>query len=161
MHYDYARPVRTIRELGELGLIGAFDSALDGYVIDAWTPGGGTQTILAKDFLTYQTPGSDPSPPFAEYTSGHSAFSSAGAEILRLFTESDSFGASISFETGESRFEPSITPAASVTLSWIRIQLRQTKVVSLDFTVAYTLTTAMLTVVRSVWKLLNPFGRPR
>lgn len=116
--YDYARPVRVIRDLGTLGLIGEFDASLEGYVIEAWTPGGGTQTILAEDFLTYQTPGGDPSPPFGEYTSGHSAFSAAGAEILRLFTGSDFFGASVSFAPGESRFEPNITPTNEVTLAW-------------------------------------------
>ena len=116
--YDYTRPVRAIRELGELGLIGEFDADLGGYAIEAWTPENGTQTILATDFLTYQTPGSDVSPPFAEYTSGHSAFSAAGAEILELFTGSDAFNASVTFETGESRFEPGTTPSSSVTLSW-------------------------------------------
>lgn len=118
VHYDYARPVRTIRELGRQGLIGEFDASLGGFAIDAWQPGLGTQRILATDFLTYQTPGSDPSPPFAEYTSGHSAFSAAGAEILRRFTGSDVFDASITFAAGESRFEPVVKPVRSVTLSW-------------------------------------------
>lgn len=121
--YDYVRPVRAIRDLGSLGLIG--ETGVDaitgetGYVIEAWGgPGLGTQTILAENFLTYQTPGSDPSPPFAEYTSGHSAFSAAGATILELFTGSEDFGASLTFETGTSRFEPAVTPTEDVTLSW-------------------------------------------
>lgn len=117
-HYDYVRPVRAIRELGELGLIGEFDAALGGNAIEAWTPSGATQTILATSFLTYQTPGSDPSPPFSEYTSGHSAFSAAGATILRMFTGSDRFGASVTFEPGQSRFEPGMTPSSQLTLSW-------------------------------------------
>jgi Ca2+-binding RTX toxin-like protein len=116
--YDYARPIRAIRELGELGLIGEFNQELDGFAIDAWKPGEGTQTILATDFLTYQTPGGDASPPFAEYTSGHSSFSAAGASILELFTGSDEFGASVSFDSGESRFEPGQTPSEAVTLQW-------------------------------------------
>ncbi len=116
--YDYVRPIRLIRELGELGLIGEFNPELGGYAIDAWVPGEGTQTILATEFLTYQTPGSDPSPPFAEYTSGHSAFSAAGAEILRQFTGSDVFGADVTFEAGESRFEPGVTPQQTTTLAW-------------------------------------------
>ena len=116
--YNYARPVRTIRALGELGLIGKFNSELDGYAIESWQPGVGTQTILATDYLTYQTPEGDPSPPFAEYTSGHSAFSAAGAEVLRQFTGSDEFAVEVSFEPGESRFEPSITPQETITLSW-------------------------------------------
>lgn len=122
--YDYARPVRTIRELGRLGLIGEFNAALGGYAIEAWAgPGLGTQTILATDFLTYQTPGSDPSPPFAEYVSGHSTFSAAGATILELFSGSDQFGGSVSFGTGESRFEPGVTPSSDVTLSWSHFSL--------------------------------------
>ena len=116
--YDYVRPVRAIRELGELGLIGEFDSNLGGYAIDAWVPDEGTQRILSTDFLTYQTPGSDPSPPFAEYTSGHSAFSSSAARVLELFTGSSEFNASVTFQPGESRFEPGVTPVEEVTLSW-------------------------------------------
>ncbi|MGK7919187.1 MAG: calcium-binding protein, partial [Trichodesmium sp.] len=117
--YDYARPVRTVRELGELGLIGEFNPELGGFAIDAWAgPGEGTQTILATDFLTYQTPGSDPSPPFAEYVSGHSTFSAAGAEILKRVTGSDDFGASVSFAAGESRFEPGVTPEEPLVLEW-------------------------------------------
>ena len=116
--YNYARPVRTIRALGELGLIGEFNSELGGYAIESWQPGEGTKTILATDYLTYQTPGGDPSPPFAEYTSGHSAFSASAAEVLQLYTGSDEFGADVSFEPGESRFELDITPAKTVTLAW-------------------------------------------
>ncbi len=117
--YDYTRPVRAVRELGELGLIGEFNQDLGGFTLEAWAgPGEGTQTILATDFLTYQTPGGDPSPPFAEYVSGHSTFSAAGAEILQLFTGSDEFGGSVTFEPGESRFEPGTTPEETVTLAW-------------------------------------------
>ena len=117
--YDYVRPVRAIRSLGELGLIGEFNADLGGFAIEAWAgPELGTQTILATDFTTYQTPGSDPSPPFAEYTSGHSAFSAAGATILELFSGSDAFGADITFAPGESRFEPDFTPQSETTLAW-------------------------------------------
>ena len=34
-----------------------------------------------------------PTPPFPEYTSGHSAFSMAAAEVLKRFTKSNNFGA--------------------------------------------------------------------
>lgn len=121
--YDYTRPVRAVRELGKLGLIG--EPGVDeltgeqGFVIDAWGgPELGTRTILAENFLTYQTPGSDPSPPFAEYTSGHSAFSAAAAQVLKRFTGSDEFGASVTFAPGSSRFEPGFTPQEEVTLAW-------------------------------------------
>lgn len=116
--YDYTRPVVAVRELGELGLIGEFSEEKGGFVIDAWQPGEGTQTILATEFLSYQNPADESSPPFAEYTSGHSAFSATGAEILKLFTGSDEFGASVSFQPGESRFEPDITPSETVILQW-------------------------------------------
>ncbi|WP_182866227.1 DUF6851 domain-containing protein [Rhodopirellula sp. JC639] len=117
--YDYARPVRVIRELGELGLIGQFHQASGTYRIDVWSPQTGTtQSIPATEFLTYQTPGSDPSPPFAEYTSGHSSFSAAGATILERFAGSPEFGGEVTFDTGESRFQPGAVPAAPVTLQW-------------------------------------------
>ncbi|WP_372716427.1 DUF6851 domain-containing protein [Novipirellula sp.] len=116
--YDYARPVRAIRSLGHLGLIGDFDVDRQVWVIDAWNPGEGTQRQPATDFLTYQSPGSDPSPPFAEYTSGHSSFSAAGATILELFTGSETFGATISLPAGSSRFEPEVVPDEATTLSW-------------------------------------------
>ncbi|MBX3418666.1 MAG: vanadium-dependent haloperoxidase [Pirellulaceae bacterium] len=116
--YNYTRPVRAIRELGRLGLIGEFDPGLGGFVIDAWKPGEGTQRILATSFVTYQTPGGDPSPPFPDYTSGHSAFSAAAASVLREFTGSDEFGAFVALAPGESRFEPGQTPSNAVRLSW-------------------------------------------
>ena len=117
--YDYVRPVRAVRSLGELGLIGEFNADLGGFAVEAWAgPEQGTQTILATEFTTYQTPGSDPSPPFAEYTSGHSAFSAAGATVLELLSGSDIFGADVTFAPGESRFEPGFTPQAEVTLAW-------------------------------------------
>lgn len=118
VHYDYARPVRAIRELGELGLIGEFNSDLGGYAIEAWTPENGVQKILASDFDSYQNPEGDASPPFSEYTSGHSAFSAAGAEILKRFSGSDDFSASVTFQPGTSRFETGTTPSEPVTLSW-------------------------------------------
>ena len=116
--YNYARPVRAIRTLGELGLIGEWNESLGGYAIEAWQPNRGTQTILATDFVTYQTPNSDPSPPFAEYTSGHSAFSAAGAEVLKLITGDDKFGAEVTFDAKSSRFEPGLTPEKEVSLEW-------------------------------------------
>ena len=117
--YDYARPVRVVRELGAQGLIGEFNPELGGFAIDSWKdPTEGTATILATNFLTYQAPGEEPSPPFAEYISGHSSFSAAGAEILKRFTGSDDFGGGITFEVGESVFEPGITPKVPVTLEW-------------------------------------------
>jgi hypothetical protein len=125
---DYARPVRVIRDLGELGLIGrrGTDELTDetGYVIDAWGgidpatgEGLGTRTILAENFVAFQRPATDPSPPFAEYTSGHSAFSAAGAAVLRAHTGSDTFGGSVLFAPGVTQFERGV-PSAEEVLSW-------------------------------------------
>ena len=116
---DYARPVAVIRDLGELGLLsewGTDHMGNEGYVIEAYAGDGlGTKTILAENFITYQKPTGDPSPPFAEYTSGHSAFSAAGAEVLELFTGSQEFGGSVEldfllFETEQ--------PVKASTMEW-------------------------------------------
>ncbi|MEM7238677.1 MAG: DUF6851 domain-containing protein [Pseudomonadota bacterium] len=125
--YDYARPVRAIRDLGELGLIGEegvdANTGETGFVIEAFGgfnedgTGRGTQTILAENFITFQRPGADPSPPFAEYTSGHSAFSAAGAEVLALFTGSDEFGGAVEFAADTIQFEAGV-PSEEVTLAW-------------------------------------------
>lgn len=132
VYYDYARPVRLIRDLGELGLIGEEGTdqvtGESGFVIEAWAgvdpltgESLGTQTILAENFLSYQRPGSDPSPPFAEYTSGHSAFSAAGSEVLALFTGSEEFGGSVTFAPGAAQFSQG-TPAEELTLYWDTFQ---------------------------------------
>ncbi len=124
--YDYVRPVRGIRDLGELGLLGEDPDGDGVYTILAWGgPELGTIEIPVTEFLTYQTPGGDPSPPFPEYTSGHSAFSAASAEVLRSYTGSNNFilgdgtqGLSVTFQPGESRFEPGFTPMTEITLGW-------------------------------------------
>jgi VCPO second helical-bundle domain len=59
-----------------------------------------------------------PTPPFPEYSSGHSNFSAAGAEILKRFTRSDRFGGSVTLPHGSSKIEPGAVPAADLTLSW-------------------------------------------
>ena len=58
-----------------------------------------------------------PTPPFPEYSSGHSNFSAAGAEILKRFTHSDCFGALVTLCAGSSRVEPGAAPASDITLS--------------------------------------------
>ncbi len=123
--YDSARPITVIRDLGALGLIG--EPGIDeitgetGYVIRAYAgidpltgEGLGTRTILAENFISYQLPAAYPSPPFAEHTSGHSAFSAAAAEVLRLFTGSDSLDASIFIPAGSSDFDSSLPVGDSV-----------------------------------------------
>ncbi len=79
-HYDYCRPITAIRHL------------FRGKTIRAWGgPGKGTVEMLGQNWRTFQV-NNFPTPPFAEYTSGHSGFSAAAAEVLKLFTNSDRFG---------------------------------------------------------------------
>jgi Domain of unknown function (DUF6851)/VCPO second helical-bundle domain len=119
VEYDYARPVAVVRDLGELGLIGEWGVDFmgnEGWVIEAYAGDGlGTQTILAENFVTYQNPGSHPSPPFAEYVSGHSTFSAAAAEVLALFTGSQDFGAFVEIDTFQFETAP---PEGPVVLEW-------------------------------------------
>jgi len=104
--YDSVRPITAVR------------TAFQGQSIPAWGgPGRGTETIPGERWLPYQ-PSTFPTPPFAEYSSGHSNFSAAGAEILKRFTGSDRFGGSVTFQAGSSRIEPGLTPAEDLTLPW-------------------------------------------
>ena len=104
--FDSVRPITAIRWL------------FRGETITAWAgPGRGTQSIAGEDWFPYQ-PTSFPTPPFAEYSSGHSNFSAAGAEILRLFTGSDRFGGWVTVPRGSSRVEPGLVPAQDLTLTW-------------------------------------------
>ena len=104
--FDSVRPVTAIPYL------------FHGQQIRAWGgPGKGTVTMDGADWIPYQV-STFPTPPFPEYTSGHSTFSAAGAEILKLFTGSDQFGNSVTFAPGSSVTEPGITPQHSVTLRW-------------------------------------------
>jgi hypothetical protein len=89
-----------------------------GQRVQAWGgPYRGTQTIRGEAWLPYQ-PSTFPTPPFPEYSSGHSTFSAAGAETLRLFTGKDDFGASVTIPAGSSKVEPGATPASDITLRW-------------------------------------------
>ena len=104
--FDSVRPITALRYL------------FQGRPVRAWAgPYQGTKLIDGGRWLPYQ-PSTFPTPPFSEFSSGHSTFSAAGAEILRLFTGSDAFGGSATFAPGSSRIEPGAVPAAPVTLAW-------------------------------------------
>jgi hypothetical protein len=104
--FDSVRPITAIRTL------------FRGRAVRAWAgPYQSTKLIDGATWFPYQ-PTTFPSPPFPEYSSGHSNFSAAGAEILRRFTHSDRFGASVTLPAGSSRTEPGAVPATDVTLSW-------------------------------------------
>lgn len=85
--------------------------------IEAWAgPGMGTQKIMGEDWQPYQAD-TVVSPPFGEYPSGHSAFSSSAADILKRYTGSDVFGATVYFAPDTSFVEPNV-PAADLFLSY-------------------------------------------
>jgi hypothetical protein len=102
VEFDYARPASAVRFL------------YAGQTIEAWAgPLLGTRWIPGESFQSYIA-----TPPFAEYTSGHSAFSAASATVLRLFTGSPRLEASYTLAPGSSTIEPGVTPASEVTLTW-------------------------------------------
>ncbi len=89
-----------------------------GQMVRAWAgPGLGTRLIRGEDWQPFQT-ADFVTPPFPEYISGHSTFSTAGAEVLRRFTGSSRFGACVNFPVGSSAVEPGLTPRRPVTLCW-------------------------------------------
>jgi Domain of unknown function (DUF6851)/VCPO second helical-bundle domain len=104
--FNSVRPITAIRTL------------FRGQAVRAWAgPHQGTKLIDGASWLPYQ-PTTFPTPPFPEYSSGHSNFSAAGAEILKRFTHSDRFGGSVTLPAGSSRIEPGTVPATDITLSW-------------------------------------------
>jgi len=70
-------------------------------------PYRGLATGKGADWVPYQSP-TFVTPPFAEYTSGHSGFSAAAAEVLKSFFGSDDFNYSYTIKAGESLFEPRV-----------------------------------------------------
>jgi membrane-associated phospholipid phosphatase len=100
--WDSVRPVTAIRFL-----VGSARIAV-------WAgPGLGTQIMDCKDFRSYL-----PTPAFPGYVSGHSAFSAAGAEILKRWTGSDRFGDTYIAPPGSSLIERGLTPTQEVALTW-------------------------------------------
>lgn len=113
---DYARPVTAIRELSRLGLLNDEDPSQEGVQFRAYSRElQGTDLITGTSWQTYQSPGNFYSPPFAEFTSGHSTFSASAGRLIELITGRSDFGASVTttslFEQGKPGLEP-------VTLSW-------------------------------------------
>lgn len=77
--YDFVRPQSAIRNL-------FFDEE-----IQSWGgPDQGTQTILGQDWQPYQQT-TFVTPPFPEYTSGHSSFSMAAAHTISAYVGTDAF----------------------------------------------------------------------
>jgi membrane-associated phospholipid phosphatase len=112
-YYNYVRPITAIHWIYS----GQF-APLYSNQVTAWAgPCKGTQTIAGSAWQPYQ-PANVVTPPFPEFTSGHSTFSAAGAAVLAGFTGSPTFGGTVRFAPGSSSFESACTPKSTVTLSW-------------------------------------------
>jgi hypothetical protein len=113
--WDYVRPITAIRN--------RYKDKEE--TITSWLgPYQGYGPVPGAAWIPYQSP-KVVTPPFPEYPSGHSTFSSAAATILNLFTGSDTFNAFVTIKAGTSLFEPKTddhptgyTPANDVVLSW-------------------------------------------
>jgi membrane-associated phospholipid phosphatase len=103
--WDSVRPITAIRYLNQ------------GKTIRAWGgPGRPTENISGEKWTPYN-PGSNLTPAFQSFISGHSTFSSASAKVLQLFTGSDTFGYSTIIQPNFGRVEPGI-PAVPTTISF-------------------------------------------
>lgn len=98
--FDYVRPVTAIHFLYAGQTVQSWNGPIDGA---NWKP------YQADSVVT---------PPFSEYISGHSVFSAAAAETLKLFTKNDAFGYSVTIPAGSSRVEPGLVPANDTILYW-------------------------------------------
>lgn len=103
--YDGVRPITAVRYLKR------------GQTIDAWGgPGRPAQTIAGEKWMPYN-PGSNLTPAFPGYVSGHATFSAASAVVLGSFTGSDRFDFSTTLPAGFGRVEPAVPPVPT-TLSY-------------------------------------------
>lgn len=94
--YDGVRPISAVRYLRA------------GETVLAWGgPGRPTEQIPGEKWTPYN-PGSNLTPAFPGYISGHSTFSRASAKALKLFTGSDYFGFSTVIPPNFGRVEPGI-----------------------------------------------------
>jgi vanadium-dependent haloperoxidase-like protein/uncharacterized protein DUF6851 len=100
--YDFIRPVTAVR------------TTHAGKTITAWAgPFQGIKTMPGEQFRSYI-----PTPPHPDYVSGHSTFSAASAQVLRLFTGGDILSLTVTFDPGTSFVEPGTVPATAVQLGW-------------------------------------------
>jgi hypothetical protein len=117
-YYNYVRPITAIHFLYGGG---SATNPMPQQQVSAWAgPCKGTQTIAGGAWQPYQ-PANVVTPPFPEFTSGHSTFSTAGAAALAAFTGSDTYGGWVSFAPGSSTIEGTCSPPvpqSTVTLSW-------------------------------------------
>jgi hypothetical protein len=111
--YDYVRPITALRTLFANQIITAWGGA--NYHNPANTAQPFAKQILGKDWSPYN-PGSNLTPAFPEYTSGHSVFSRSSADTLGYFKQSNVMNYTATFPAGHSRVEPGFAPF--VDYSW-------------------------------------------
>ena len=91
--YDGVRPITAVRFFYQ------------GMSVKAWGgPGRPIETIQGEKWMPYN-PGSNLTPPFPGFISGHSTFSRSAATVLQLFTGSDNFGFSTVVQANFGRVE--------------------------------------------------------
>ena len=103
--FDTSRPITAIRFLMKGKRVPGYVSQSGGI---QWVDGENWQPFQSSKFIT---------PPFAEYTSGHSTFSAAGAAVCRAFCRSDSLALTINVPKGSSAVEE-MTPKVDITLEY-------------------------------------------
>jgi hypothetical protein len=97
--YDGVRPITAVRYFRQ------------GQAVQAWGgPGQPVQQIDGGKWTPYN-PGSNLTPSFPGWVSGHSTFSAASAAVLRAFTGSDTFGFATVVPAGFGRVEANVPPA--------------------------------------------------
>lgn len=99
--FDYGRPITMIRYMYA-------GQQIRGYA----GPNQGTKTIDGATWQPYLK-----TPAFAAYGSGHTGFTAVGAEILKDFTGSDSFGGTGLIKAGSSKIETNM-PSKDIPLKW-------------------------------------------
>ena len=94
--FDGVRPITAVRFLEQ------------GKAVLAWGGPGRQSELVPGEKWTPYNPGSNLTPTFPGYISGHSTFSRASATVLQLLTGSDYFGYATVLPPGFGRVEPGI-----------------------------------------------------
>ena len=103
--YQGVRPITPVRQL------------MQGQQIFAWGGPGRPNGWIAGEKWAPYNPGSNLTPAFPGYVSGHSTFSAASAAVLQAFTGSDQFGYATIIPPNFGRVEPGV-PLVPTPLSY-------------------------------------------